>query len=136
METTVTLTLNLQPEIALQVLNLISGKTDCVPTPAPTPTPVQNALPKNTAPVFQQSAPQTPVTPPPVQTPVQTAPVAPPPAYDAEMLGRAAAPLMAQGRQQELIGLLQSFGVQALTQLPPNRYGEFATALRGLGAQI
>ena len=125
METTVTLTLNLQPEIALQVLNLISGKTDCVPTPAP-----------NTAPVFQQSAPQTPVTPPPVQTPVQTAPVAPPPAYDAEMLGRAAAPLMAQGRQQELIGLLQSFGVQALTQLPPNRYGEFATALRGLGAQI
>jgi hypothetical protein len=43
---------------------------------------------------------------------------------------------MAQGRQQELIGLLQSFGVQALTQMPPNRYGEFATALRGLGAQI
>ncbi len=138
---TVTLTLELQTDIALKVLNLISEKTDCAPIPSTTM--AQNIPVQNPNPVFQQTqppSPQTPVTVPavhqPTLPPVQTAPVAPPPTYDVETLGRAAAPLMAQGRQQELVGLLQSFGVQALTQLPPNKYGEFATALRGLGAQI
>lgn len=94
-----------------------------------------------------QNAPSTPMTSPsnhvPQQTPnasvpvnVSTAPTATPPTYTIDVLSAAAAPLMAQGRQAELVNLLNSFGVQALTMLPPERFGDFATALRGLGAKI
>lgn len=43
---------------------------------------------------------------------------------------------MDAGRIGELQGLLQQFGVPALTQLPTEHYGEFATRLRALGAKI
>lgn len=79
--------------------------------------------------------PQAPVTP---AQPPAPAPVVPTsaPSYSVEQLGTAAAGLMQAGKQQELIGLLQQFGVPSLVDLPPERYGDFATALRGLGAQI
>ena len=104
--------------------------------------PVQQAAPAMTQPV-QQVAPATPqpvqtqqmapVTPPPVQqAPVQTAA----PSYSADDLARAAMTLMDSGRQGDLINLLAQFGTEALTQLPPEQYGAFATALRGLGAPI
>lgn len=104
--------------------------------------PVQQAAPAMTQPV-QQVAPATPqpvqtqqmapVTPPPVQqAPVQTAA----PSYTADDLARAAMTLMDSGRQGELINLLAQFGTEALTQLPQEQYGAFATALRGLGAPI
>ena len=35
-----------------------------------------------------------------------------------------------------LLQLLKDFGVEALPTLQPEQYGAFATALRGLGAQI
>ena len=91
---------------------------------------------------------QTPVTPPvqqPVYTaPVQQAPVTPPaqpvpttaPSYTLDDLTRAAIPLMDSGKQPELLQLIRSFGVEALPFLQPEQYGAFATALRGLGAQI
>jgi len=104
--------------------------------------PVQQAAPAMTQPV-QQVAPATPqpvqtqqmapVTPPPVQqAPVQTAA----PSYSADDLARAAMTLMDSGRQGDLINLLAQFGTEALTQLPQEQYGAFATALRGLGAPI
>ena len=104
--------------------------------------PVQQTAPAMTQPV-QQVAPATPqpvqtqqmapVTPPPVQqAPVQTAA----PSYTADDLARAAMTLMDSGRQGDLINLLAQFGTEALTQLPPEQYGAFATALRGLGAPI
>ena len=104
--------------------------------------PVQQAAPAMTQPV-QQMAPVTPqpvqtqqmapVTPPPVQqAPVQTAA----PSYTADDLARAAMTLMDSGRQGDLINLLAQFGTEALTQLPQEQYGAFATALRGLGAPI
>ena len=104
--------------------------------------PVQQAAPAMTQPV-QQVAPATPqpvqtqqmapVTPPPVQqAPVQTAA----PSYTADDLARAAMTLMDSGRQGDLINLLAQFGTEALTQLPQEQYGAFATALRGLGAPI
>jgi hypothetical protein len=43
---------------------------------------------------------------------------------------------MDAGKTADLQALLKSFGVQALTQLPKEQYGAFATALRGLGARI
>ncbi|EFM10140.1 hypothetical protein PaecuDRAFT_3099 [Paenibacillus curdlanolyticus YK9] len=110
----------------------------------------------NTAPIGQapvSTAPSTPLgaspsTPVPV-APVGTASLAPAPvapfgavptalptSYTMEQLAVAATPLMDAGRQAEVVQLLQSFGAQALTQLPKERYGEFATALRAMGAQI
>lgn len=92
-----------------------------------------------------QSLPVTPVVPVPTQTPVvQSVPTAlvqaPVPTtsvtYTPDDLARAAFALMDSGRQQELIGLLQQFGVNAIPELKPEQYGAFATALRGMGAQI
>lgn len=91
--------------------------------------PVQQAAPATTPPVQQMA----PVTPPPVQqAPVQTAA----PSYTADDLARAAMTLMDSGRQGDLINLLAQFGTDALTHLPQEQYGAFATALRGLGAPI
>ena len=111
--------------------------------------PVQQAAPAMTQPVqqapvapppVQQTAPviplvqvqQTPTPPPVQQAPVQTTA----PSYTADDLARAAMTLMDSGRQGELINLLAQFGTDALTHLPQEQYGAFATALRGLGAPI
>lgn len=56
--------------------------------------------------------------------------------YTADDLARAAIPLLDAGGQQALLNLLAQFGVQGIPQLPKEKYGAFATALRGLGAQI
>ncbi|MPN41310.1 hypothetical protein SDC9_188853 [bioreactor metagenome] len=53
-----------------------------------------------------------------------------------EQLAVAATQLVDAGRRQELVNLLTSFGVQALTTLPKEQYGNFATQLRAMGAKI
>lgn len=100
------------------------------------------------APVQQTSA--VPVQQAPV-APAQQAPVAPvqqaPAAltqqvptsnvtYGPDDLARAAMALMDSGKQQELIALLGQFGVVSIPELRQEQYGTFATALRGMGAQI
>lgn len=96
------------------------------------------------APPVQPVAPVTPatlvMTPQPV-VPIQTpvAPAAVPTAattYTQDELQRAAGTLLDAGKQDELLMLLTSFGVEAIPQIPKERYGEFATALRQMGAQI
>lgn len=83
-------------------------------------------------PVYQATTPQPPIhAAPPPFVPVQA-----PPTYSPDQLAQAAIPLVDAGRREELTGLLGAFGVQAITQLPKERYGEFATALRGMGAKI
>lgn len=104
--------------------------------PIQTTPPVQNTVPVQPAPT-QPAAPvnmgqPAAVTPPPVQTPVPTAQ----PSYTMEDLSKAGMTLMDSGRQGELRNLLAQFGVQSLPELPKEQYGAFATALRGLGAQI
>ena len=78
-----------------------------------------------TAPVM----PQQPVMP---QTTVPTTE----PTYPAEELQAAAVTLVDKGMMAQLQGLLQQFGVNSLPELPSEKYGAFATALRGMGAQI
>jgi hypothetical protein len=56
--------------------------------------------------------------------------------YTIEQLAVAATQLVDAGRRIELVSLLNSFGVQALTSLPKEQYGAFATQLRTLGAKI
>lgn len=86
------------------------------PAPAPAPAPVQ-----------------APVTPAPAPAPV---PVAPAPTYNRDQIMTAGAALIDAGKINELMGLLNSFGVQAVTQLKQDQLGAFATELRKLGAQI
>lgn len=56
--------------------------------------------------------------------------------YTMEQLAVAATQLVDAGRRSELVSLLQTFGVQALTALPKEQYGAFATQLRALGSKI
>ena len=80
----------------------------------------------------------------PVQSAVPTAPTVPVQqavptstrTYTPDELAKAAMPLMDSGRQNELLTLLQQFGTSSIQTLHPSQYGAFATALRGMGAQI
>lgn len=56
--------------------------------------------------------------------------------YTMDQLAVAATQLVDAGRRQELVSLLAAFGVQALTALPKEQYGAFATQLRAMGAKI
>jgi len=106
-------------------------------TPAQPPAIVQQPAPAQPQPapaVPVQTPAQTPVQQP-AQPPVQAVPTSAP-TYTMEQLAVAATPLIDGGRRQELVNLLAAFGVRALTELPKERYGEFATALRQLGAKI
>lgn len=106
------------------------------------PQPVQQAAPQP-APVAPVQKPQ-PVptaapmpTPTPAPQPVQQA--APEPQQKAitiDMLAAAGAPLVDQGKMPQLMALLAKYGVQAITQLTPDKYDAFATDLRAIGAQI
>ena len=58
------------------------------------------------------------------------------PGYSLEQLQVAAAGLTSSGKMPQVMGILQKFGIQAMTELPKERYGEFAAELRGAGAQI
>lgn len=99
--------------------------------------PVQ-AAPTQTVPIQAVPAQTAPVQTAPVQTmPVQTAVPTSTVAYTMDDLARAGMSLMDCGKQAELQKLLkEGFGVDALPQLPKEQYGAFATALRGMGAQI
>lgn len=108
--------------------------------------PVTQPLPITSAAPTAPGAPAVPVAPvaPPVPPASASAPVAPPvplapaPQYSLDQIARAGAdlvtrePAKAAAAQQ----LLASFGVQTVSELPQERFGEFVTALRGLGASI
>lgn len=93
------------------------------PTPAPAAT--------QTAPVSTMTAPVTPAAP--VQA--NPAPVSAP-TYTRDQLAKAATDTFMPNRMDELTNLLASFGVASLMELPEARFGEFATALRNMGAVI
>lgn len=114
---------------------------------APAPAQPGSVIPFPAAPAAPAPAPQpAPISPrPPVpQTAPQPAPVAPvvpvaaAPSFTKEQIARAGSELISQqpGRMQELMGLLASYGVQAITDLKPEQMGPFATTLRGMGAKL
>lgn len=122
-----------------------ASKTGKADKPAPVP-PADYMPPADTAPAPATPAPavtpapapapapvQAPVTPAPAPAPV---PVAPTPTYNRDQIMTAGAALIDAGKINELMGLLNSFGVQAVTQLKQDQLGAFATELRKLGAQI
>lgn len=115
-----------------------------------TPNPAQNIAvePVVTAPVEQPSvqpeptvstvaptAPTAPVTEP--TTPVTPAvPVAPVKEYTLEEIQVAMQPLMDAGKIDQIITLLQRYGVSSLPEITKDRYGELITDLRALGARL
>ena len=132
---------------ARQLLGQVEGETTMQPQSQPVMQQVPVVPTQPAAPVapVQPAAPVAPAQPAVPTTPVQAvAPMAPVQAtvpttsvtYTPDDLARAAFALMDSGRQQELIGLLQQFGVNAIPELKPEQFGAFATALRGMGAQI
>lgn len=88
------------------------------------------------APAMMPTEPPTPAAPP--VPPIPQTPAVPTsePTYTAEELQVAAVTLVDKGMMTQLQELLQQFGVNALPELPKEKYGAFATALRGMGAQI
>lgn len=102
------------------------------------PVPVtQTSVTATPVPVAPTAVPVVPTAP--AASPVTSAPTAVPttaPTYTMEDLAKAAMTLMDAGRQNDLIALLNKFGVSSLPDLPTTHYGAFATDLRGLGAQI
>lgn len=110
------------------------GNTPAAPAVSNTPTapmipgvPVTPGTPGQGA-----AAPAAPAVP---NTPVAPVPTASA-SYTQDDLAKAAITLMDSGRQAELQQLLTGFGVASLPELPAARYGEFATALRAMGAPI
>ena len=83
---------------------------------APTPEPVKPA------------APEPPAAP--------VVPTAPAKKYTLDELLAATAPLMDAGKIAELQALMQKFGVPSMMDIPEEKYGELATALRELGAEL
>ena len=100
-------------------------------TPAP-PAPVAIANPAQTG------YPSTPTNYPSNSAPITQAPVAQAPAFTLEQIGKAGAELITAqpAKMQDLMSLLQQYGVQTIQALPADKLGAFATALRGMGAQI
>lgn len=107
---------------------IVAPQSAPAPTIAPATVPPVNVAP--VAPVQQIPPVQTP--PAPVPQPAQPTGIN----YTLEQLSAAAAPLMDAGRIQDLFALLQKYSVQAITQLKPELYGQFATDLRAMGAKI
>lgn len=109
------------------------------PAPVAPVNPTLTPAATQTAPVSTMTAPVTPAAP--VQTnpaPVTPAPTAPvsAPTYTRDQLAKAATDTFMPNRMDELTNLLASFGVASLMELPETRFGEFATALRNMGAVI
>lgn len=106
----------------------VPAQTQSVPVSQPAPAAPGMPITTGQAPV--QAVPTAQIQPPvtPVPTTERT--------YTLDELANAAMTLMDKGMQSQLQELLASYGVEALPALPKNLYGNFATALRGMGANI
>ena len=56
--------------------------------------------------------------------------------YTREEIARAGSALVTLGKMQELLALLQRYGVASVAQLSPEQYGAFAADLIALGASL
>jgi hypothetical protein len=120
-----------QQEVTQQQPPVQQQAPSAVPTAPPvqqTPPPIQQEQP----PVQQQQAPPVQQQPPVQQGAVPTTEAK----YTMQQLGVAATQLMDAGKVDLVRGILSEFQVQALTMLPEERYGAFATKLREAGANI
>lgn len=104
-----------------------------VPAPAAQPSPAP--APVTPVPVAQPAAAPAPVAQP-VPAPAPAAAPTTARAFRFEDIQLAATSLCDTGKRAEVLALLAKYGIQALSALPAEQYGAFATELRGLGAKI
>lgn len=141
-----TFTINVQGEIRLPDIALLAqalmgrsqpeAMTAPRPTaPTPAPQPAVNPTPASVIP--QTAAPTVPSAPAPSPA-IPMTPVTEAPKYSIDDIARAGAELAQQGPDKiaALTGLLQQFGLQAVTQLRTEQMGPFVLAMRGMGARI
>lgn len=104
--------------------------------PMTTPAVIPNVTPAIIAPTASP-AKTVPLNTTPAQPVSNTAPIpTAAPQYTLEMISTAGSSLIDSGKMQELVALLQEFGVNSLFELKPDVYGAVANRLRALGAQI
>ena len=99
----------------------------------------QTVVPMETVAPAATTVPSTPPT-------TQATPTAPPvnpvptatatPTYTMEQLAVAATGLIDAGKMQDVQNTLASLGAQTLMDLPQEKYGEFASAIKAIGAVI
>lgn len=94
-------------------------------TTVPSAPPVQNVQP---VPTTQATPTAPPVNPVPTATATPT--------YTMEQLAVAATGLIDAGKMQDVQNTLASLGAQTLMDLPQEKYGEFASAIKAIGAVI
>lgn len=104
-----------------------------VPAPAAQPSPAP--VPVTPVPVAQPAAAPAPVAQP-APAPAPAAAPTTARAFRFEDIQLAATSLCDTGKRAEVLELLTKYGIQALSALPAEQYGAFATELRGLGAKI
>ena len=106
--------------------------------PAAPTAPVAPAVPALTPTTSAPVTSAAPVAAPadPVAAPAPTAVPTAAPSYTSEQLAKVGADLVQAGKMPQLLALLSQFGAQSVTQLPPEKYGPFALALRNLGGNI
>lgn len=141
-----TFTINVQGEIRLPDIALLAQALMGRPQPeavtaprptAPTPAPQPAVNPTPASVIPQTAAPTVPSAPVPSPA-IPMTPVTEAPKYSIDDIARAGAELAQQGPDKiaALTGLLQQFGLQAVTQLRTEQMGPFVLALRGMGARI
>lgn len=141
-----TFTINVQGEIRLPDIALLAQALMGRPQPeavtaprptAPTPAPQPAVNPTPAAVIPQTAAPTAPSAPAPSAA-IPMTPVTEAPKYSIDDIARAGAELAQQGPDKiaALTGLLQQFGLQAVTQLRTEQMGPFVLAMRGMGARI
>lgn len=147
-----TITINITaPELA-QAINALaealSGNAVSMPISTQSPMPAPAATPVATAPVAMPAGIPAPVAAPaaaqapmpvsqqPVPAFAPVAPTAAPPSYTLEMLQGAAAELVREGKQADLLALLGKYNLASMQDMQPTSFGTFATDLRMIGAKI
>ena len=105
------------------------------PTPAPVTEPAVEAAPTPVVePAVEEAA--APATPAPVLPQIPAADPAPTKKYTREEIATAGSALVTQGKMNELLALLQKYGVQSVAQLGEAQYSAFAEDLKALGAAL
>ena len=97
------------------------------PAPVHAPTPILDPIPAP-APTPAEPAKAEPATPAQDTAGTKT--------YTREEIARAGSALVTLGKMQELLALLQRYGVASVAQLSPEQYGAFAADLIALGASL
>ena len=107
-----------------------------VPATVQAPPVAPVAQPAPVAPVGPTSV-SVPTTPEPTQAPPTPAvPVAPVKEYTLEEIQVALIPIMDAGRTNEIVGLMQKYGVSDLTKVPKDSYPQLIQDIRNMGARI